>query len=33
MKIVEIWQNLEKRNTVYDFPPQLYVGGKKAQQC
>ena len=29
MEIVEIWQNLEKkRNTDYDFPPPLYVGGK-----
>ena len=27
---VEVWKNLEKkRNTDYDFPPALYVGGKK----
>ena len=26
---VDIWQNLKiKRNTDYDFPPPLYVGGK-----
>ena len=30
MEIVEIWQNLKKkRNADYDFPPPLYVGGKK----
>ena len=30
MEIVENWQNLEKkRNTDYDFPPPLYVGGKQ----
>ena len=29
MEIVEIWQALKKkRNTDYDFPPPLYVGGK-----
>ena len=29
MEIVETWQSLEKkRNTDYDFPPLLYVGGK-----
>ena len=28
MEIVEIWQNLgKKRNTDYDFPPPLDVGG------
>ena len=29
MEIIEIWQNLDKkRNTDFDFPPPLYVGGK-----
>ena len=29
MEIEEIWQNLKKkRNTDYDFPLTLYVGGK-----
>ena len=30
MEIVEIWPNLEKkRNTDHDFPPPLYVCGRK----